>query len=271
MADEIREGDYALLYLDDRRTYLVRAERGKVLHTHKGIVRFDDFIGREFGVRIKSSMGVEFIVFKPSIRDYVYKSLRGTQIIYPKDIALIILHGNIQPGSRVVEAGTGVGALTTALASYVRPNGKVYSYEIRKEFLEIARKNLERAGLLEYVELKVKDITQGIDERDVDAVVLDMATPWLVIPHAYEALKGGGSFVSFSPTIDQVIKTVEELRAYGFAYVETVECLVRKIRVERGRTRPETLMTGHTGYITFARKALKEVFEPSNIPERSDA
>jgi len=258
LAGEIREGDYVLLYLDNKRTYLIRAERGKVFHTHKGVVKIDDFIGREFGVKVKSSTGVEFIVFKPSIRDYVYKSLRGTQIIYPKDIALIILYGNIQPGSRVVEAGTGVGALTTALASYVRPNGMVYSYEIREEFLNVARKNLERAGLLEYVELKNKDITQGIDERDIDAVILDMATPWLVVPHAYEVLKGGGFFVSFSPTIDQVMKTVEELRVYGFAYIETIECLVRRIHVEKGRTRPETLMTGHTGYMTFARKSLKE-------------
>jgi len=258
LASEIREGDYVLLYLDNKRTYLIRAERGKVFHTHKGVVKIDDFIGREFGVKVKSSTGVEFIVFKPSIRDYVYKSLRGTQIIYPKDIALIILYGNIQPGSRVVEAGTGVGALTTALASYVRPNGMVYSYEIREEFLNVARKNLERAGLLEYVELKNKDITQGIDERDIDAVILDMATPWLVVPHAYEVLKGGGFFVSFSPTIDQVMKTVEELRVYGFAYIETIECLVRRIHVEKGRTRPETLMTGHTGYMTFARKSLKE-------------
>lgn len=264
MVDEIREGDYVLLYLDEKRTYLVRAERGKVLHTHKGVIKIDDIIGCESGVRLRSHTGVEFIAFKPSLRDYIYKSMRGTQIIYPKDIALIILYGNIQPGSRIVEAGTGVGALTTALASYVKPHGKVYSYEIRKEFSEIARKNLERAGVLEYVELKIKDITQGIDERDVDAVVLDMATPWLVVPHAYEALKGGGSFISFSPTIDQVVKTVEELRAHGFAHIETIECLVRRIRVERGKTRPETLMTGHTGYITFARKVLKGLSEYPN-------
>lgn len=261
MVNEIKDGDFVLLYLDNRRTYLVKAEKGKVLHTHKGFIKIDDLIGREFGIRIKSSMDVEFIAFKPSIRDYVYKSLRGTQIIYPKDIALIIFYGNVQPGSRIVEAGTGVGALTTALASYVKPNGKVYSYEVRGEFLEIARRNLERAGVLEYVDLKNKDITCGIDEREVDAVILDMATPWLVVPHAYEALKGGGSFVSFSPTIDQVVKTVEELRAYGFSYIETLECLVRGIRVERGKTRPETLMTGHTGYITFARKSLKSKFE----------
>lgn len=256
MVDRIREGDYVLLYLDDKRTYLVRVERGKVLHTHKGFVRIDDVIDQEYGVRVKSSMGVEFVAFRPSVRDFIFKSMRGTQIIYPKDIALIILYGNIKPGSRVVEAGTGVGALTTALASYVKPDGKVYSYEVRKEFLEVARKNLERAEVLDYVELKNKDVTQGIDERDVDAVVLDMATPWLVIPHAYTALKGGGSFISFSPTIDQAIRTVEELRGCGFRYIETIECLIRKIRVEKGKTRPETLMIGHTGYMTFARKTL---------------
>lgn len=256
MVDEIRENDNVLLYLDDKRTYMVRVERGKVLHTHKGFINIGDLIGKEFGARIRSSLGVEFISFKPTVRDYVIKSARGTQIIYPKDIALIILFGNIRPGSRVVEAGTGVGALTTALASYVKPEGRVYSYEIRSEFLEIARKNLERAGVLEYVDLKNKDITQGIDETNVDAVVLDMATPWLVVPHAYKALRGSGSFISFSPTIDQVVKTVEELRANNFANIETIECLIRRIRAEKGKTRPETLMTGHTGYITFARKTL---------------
>lgn len=257
LVDKIQEGDYVLLYLDNKRSYMVRVEKGKILHTHRGFVSVGDLIGREFGTRIKSSMGVEFIAFKPSIRDYVYKSIRGTQIIYPKDIALIILFGNIGPGKRVVEAGTGAGALTTALARYVRPTGRVYSYETRREFLDVARKNLERASVLDYVELKNKDITQGIDETDVDAVVLDMATPWLVVSHAYKALKGSGSFISFSPTIDQVIKTVEELRANDFTNIETLECLIRRIIVERGRTRPETLMTGHTGYMVFARKALK--------------
>ena len=256
MVDEIRENDNVLLYLDDKRTYMVKVEKGKVLHTHKGFINVGDLIGKEFGARVKSSLGVEFISFKPTVRDYVIKSARGTQIIYPKDIALIILFGNIRPRSRVVEAGTGVGALTTALASYVKPEGRVYSYEIRSEFLEIARKNLERAGVLEYVDLKNKDITQGIDETNVDAVVLDMATPWLVVPHAYKALRGSGSFISFSPTIDQVVKTVEELRANNFANIETIECLIRRIRAEKGKTRPKTLMTGHTGYITFARKTL---------------
>jgi len=259
----IREGDDVLLYLDRKRTYLVRVERRKVLHTHKGFIRLDEVVGREYGVQVLSSIGVPFTALRPTLRDYIFKMQRKTQISYPKDIALIILFSGVGPGSRVVEAGTGAGALTSALAYYVRPTGRVYSYEIRSEFLEVAAKNLRRAGLIDYVELKNQDITRGIDERDVDAVVLDMATPWLVVPHAYNALKGGGCFVSFSPTIDQVVRTVEALRDQGFVAVETVECLVRGMQVERGRTRPQTLMTAHTGYITFARKALKEHPKPA--------
>ncbi|MGB9960143.1 MAG: tRNA (adenine-N1)-methyltransferase [Candidatus Bathyarchaeales archaeon] len=256
-SQKICEGDYVLLYLDQRRTYLVRVESGKTFHTHKGFVNFDDLIGRAYGERVSSNLGVEFIVLKPLLRDYMLKSIRKTQITYPKDIALIIMFSGIGPGSRVVEAGTGTGALTTALAHYVRPNGKVYSYELREEFLKAAEKNIKRAGLAGFVELKNKDVTVGIEERDVDAVVLDLATPWLVVPHAYVSLKPSGTITSFSPTIDQVVKTVEALEAENFVDVETVECLMRGMQIARGKTRPQTLMTAHTGYITFARKALK--------------
>jgi len=167
------------------------------------------------------------------------------------------MFSGIGPGSKVVEAGTGSGALTTAIGFYVKPSGHVYSYEIRQEFIDTALKNLQRAAVLDYVEVKKKDITQGIEEKNVDAVILDMATPWLVVPHAYDALKGSGTLVSFSPTIDQVVKTVEALKEQSFVDIETVECLMRGMQTEKGKARPETMMTGHTGYITFARKALK--------------
>jgi len=251
------EGDHILLYLSQRKTYLVKAEAGKSFHTHKGFVKFDDLIGKEYGTSVLSNLGYEFKALKPLLSDFIMKSLRKTQITYPKDIALIIMFSGIGPGSQVVEAGTGTGALTTALAHYVKPQGKVYSYEIREEFLKTAEKNLKRAGLIDFVELKNKDVTIGIDESDVDAVILDLATPWLVIPHAYNALKPCGTIVSFSPTIDQVVKTAEALKENGFVDIETVECLMRGMQVERGKTRPQTLMTAHTGYITFARKALK--------------
>jgi tRNA (adenine57-N1/adenine58-N1)-methyltransferase len=253
----ISEGDNVLLYINKKRTYMVKVEKSKSFHTHKGFIQLDSLIGSEYGTRVKSNMGVEFVALKPILPDYIFKSQRSTQITYPKDVALIVMFSGIGPGSRVVEAGTGTGALTTALAHYVQPKGHVYSYEVRAEFCETAKKNLQRASLLSLVELKNKDITLGIDETMVDAVILDLATPWLVIPHAYAALKGGGTLVSFSPTMDQVVKTVEALAENGFVNIETIECLMRGMQVERGKTRPETLMTGHTGYITSARKALQ--------------
>ena len=262
---KISEGDYVILYLDLRRTYMVKVEAGKTFHTHKGYMKLDELIGKEFGATVQSSLGIEFTALKPALTDYIMKSSRQTQITYPKDAALIVMFSGIGAGSRVVEAGTGTGALTTALAHYVKPDGKVYSYEIREEFQKAAEKNLRRAGLLGFVELKSKDVTTGIEERDVDAVVLDLATPWLVAPHAYEALKPSGIIVSFSPTIDQVVKMTEALKEQNFICIETVECLMRGMQVERGKTRPQTLMTGHTGYITHARKALRlEREEPTS-------
>lgn len=252
----ISEGDYVLLYLDARRTYMLKVEAGKTFHTHKGFLKLDEFVGKEFGEPIKSSLGITFTTLKPSLTDYIMKSSRNTQITYPKDAALIVMFSGIGPGSRVVESGTGTGALTSALANYIRPNGRVYTYELRPEFQKNAAKNLARSKLIEFVEMKSGDVTLGIEERDVDAVVLDLATPWLVVPHAYTALKPSGTIVSFSPTIDQVVKTTEALRENNFVFIETIECMMRAMQVERGKTRPQTLMTGHTGYITHARKIL---------------
>lgn len=257
MPELIREGDHVLLYLDRRRTYLVKVEKEKNFHTHKGFVKLDNLIGKGYGTKIKSNLNVEFVALKPVLRDYILKSFRKTQIMYPKDIALTIIFSGIGPGSKVVDAGTGSGALTTALAHFVKPKGHVYSYEVREKFVEIAKKNLTRSGLIDFVKLKNKDVIAGIDESDVDAVILDLATPWLVIPNAYTALKPSGTVISFSPTIDQVVKTVEALKENSFVDIETVECLMRGMQTERGKTRPHTLMTGHTGYITSARKATK--------------
>ena len=257
MATQIAEGDNILLYLDVRRTYMIKVQAGQTFHTHKGYIKFDDIIGKEYGSTFKSSLGTNFTILKPQLTDYILKSQRNTQIIYAKDAALIVMFSGIGPGSKVVESGTGTGALTTALAHYVQPTGKIYSYDIREEGLKAAEKNLRRAGLIDYVELKLKDVVTGIDEKDIDTVVLDLAVPWLVVPQAYEALKPSGTIVSFSPTIDQVVKTVEVLREYNFVCIETFECIMRGMQIERGKTRPQTLMTGHTGYITHARKVTK--------------
>lgn len=236
---------------------MIKVQAGQTFHTHKGYLKFDELIGKEYGEPIKSSLGINFATLKPALTDYIMKSSRNTQIIYPKDAALIVMMSGIGPGSRVVESGTGTGSLTTALAHYVGPSGKVYTYELRPEFQKNARKNLERSKLIDRVEMKSGDVTQGFDVQDVDAVILDLAVPWLVVPHAYNALKPSGIIVSFSPTIDQVVRATEALRENGFVFIETIECLMRTMQVERGKTRPNTMMTGHTGYITHARKIVK--------------
>ncbi|WXG43377.1 MAG: tRNA (adenine-N1)-methyltransferase [Promethearchaeati archaeon SRVP18_Atabeyarchaeia-1] len=254
----IHGGDYALVVLDDKRRWIVKVEPGGQLHTHRGIIRHDDLLGKEFGIIVESTENKEFLVFKPTIPDFaLLKLARSTQIVYPKDSALILVQCGLGPGSRIVEAGTGSASLTAMLANSVRPTGFVYSYELRNEFINSARKNLELCGVSNWVEIKNKDVTQGIEEKDADAVILDLATPWLVVSHAREALKGSGIISSYSPTIEQTQKTVLALKESLFEDIQTYECLVRKILVREGKTRPETFMVGHTGYITFARKLLE--------------
>lgn len=253
----IAHGDDVLLYLDQKRTYLVRVEANKQFHTHKGFVELGDLIGRPYGSSIVSSLGIRFHALRPLVRDRIMKMDRRTQVLYPKDIGYLLLRLDVGAGSRVVEAGTGSGALTCALANAVRPDGKVYSYEINPMFQEVAARNIERAGMMEYVELKEGDVTEGIKEVDVDAVVLDMATPWLVVSSAYRALDGSGVFSSFSPTIEQVMKTVSTLKEHPFVDIETVELILRRMTVAENKTRPQTLMIGHSGYITTARKILE--------------
>lgn len=246
-----------LICLDTRRNYLIKIETGKTFHTHKGYLNLEELIGKPFGSTIQSSSNITFAALKPILEDYIMKSSRKTQITYPKDAALIVMFSGISSGSQVVESGTGTGALTTALAHYVKPNGKIYTYDVREEFKSNVEKNLKRANLLDFVEIKNGDVTLGIEEQNLDAVILDLATPWLVIPHAYKALKSSGTLISFSPTIDQVVKTTEALNENNFTFIETIECLIRSMQISRGKTRPHTLMTGHTGYITKARKILR--------------
>ncbi len=257
--DLIGDGSYVLIILDERRRWLVRVEEGKKLHTHRGVVDVGCLIGKPYGCIIESSKGYRFYAVKPTLADLAIKARRATQIIYPKDLGFILLNLTIGRGSIVVEAGTGSGVLTGVLASWVMPEGRVYSYEVREEFLDVARRNLERMGVLEYVELKNKDVVEGIDEENVDAVVLDMATPWLVVRHAYRALKPGRVMASFSPTIEQVQKTVFEMEREGFIDVRTYECLLRDVIVKEGKTRPDTFMIGHTGYMTFGRKIVRSL------------
>lgn len=250
----IGEGQDVLLYVNEKKSWILRVEKGKKFHTHKGIVDLDEAIGKPFGTELKTTMGLPIRLMPTDYLDYLERASRKTQVIYPKDIAMITLLANVRPGSRVVECGTGSGSLTSYLATHVQPNGTVYTYEYREDFQKVARKNLERIGVLANVQMKLKDINEGIDEKEVDAVILDMATPWQIIGMAHDSLRIGGRLVSFSPTINQVEKTVEELRSKGFLAVKAIELIMRTYKVKTNETRPDMVMVGHTGYIVSGRK-----------------
>ncbi len=254
----INEGSTVLFITEKKKKYMVRISRGRRYHTSEGYVDLSELVGKRYGCRIKSNTGSTWTVLKPTILDHVLYYPRLTQIVYPKDLGYIILISGVRSGSRVVEAGTGSGVLTTILASYVAPTGKVYSYDVEEEYLENARRNLEKLGLLDYVELKHGSVEESVEERDVDAFILDVPEPWKAVKPAYNTLKDSGIFISISPTIEQAIETVETLRVEGFDDVSTVEILLREMRVKKGMTRPVHLMHAHTCYITSARKTLKE-------------
>ena len=262
----IKENELIFLILDDRRRWLVQVKAGGQFHTHKGIIEFDDIIGKEFGSCVFSkpleSQGYKFYVFKPLPSDFILYMSRKTQIIYPEDAGLILLYTGIGPGSIVIEAGCGSGALTCILGNYVKPNGHVYSYDVREKSLKRASKNITRANLQDTVTIQFGDITKdNLPYKQVDSIVLDMAMPWEAIQNVKESLKLSGTLASFSPTIEQVKKTTFALMQNDFYEINTYELIKRKIQVKENATRPEVRMIGHSGYLTFGRK-YKDIKNP---------
>jgi tRNA (adenine57-N1/adenine58-N1)-methyltransferase len=187
---------------------------------------------------------------------------RNTQIVYPKEAGYILLKMNLYSGQRVIEAGSGSGALTLAMARAVAPHGRVYSYESRPEMQSNAMRNLQRVGLSDYVEFKLRDIAAGFDETGVDALFLDVRTPWDYLGPAYRALKGGGFFGALVPTTNQVSDIVAGLEANHFGDIEVEELLLRAYKPVPERLRPADTMVGHTGYLIFARKIETEAYDP---------
>lgn len=259
----IKDGDFVFIILDERRRWIAQAKSGEEFHTHRGIIHFDDIIGGSFGTCVFShphdSQGYKFYILKPLPSDFILHMSRKTQIIYPKDAGLILLYSGISPGSIVLEAGTGSGALTCILGSYVRPNGHIFSYDIRDKSLKQARRNVRNAKLGDVITITQGDILEDeLEHTNIDAVVLDMPIPWAAIKRIKKYLKLSGSVVSFSPTIEQVKKTTFALEENDFYEIKTVELLMRDMQIKRNATRPDGRMVGHSGYLTFARKIREE-------------
>ena len=249
----MEEGEQIILIDERGRKYLVKAEN-RQLQTDLGVVELGEAIGKEPGTRLKSHLGKEFILLRPLIIDYLQKLRRVPQIMLPKDAAQIVAYTGVGPGDLVVDAGAGSGSLAIFLGNLVKPNGRVVSYEVREDFKRVADANIQMTGLGDIVSVKLKDIYEGIDERDADLVTLDLPQPERVLPHAELALKPGGHLAVFSPCVEPVQRLYGELPKYRFTHHRTMECLIREFEVGPGATRPSTRMIAHTGYLTFARR-----------------
>jgi tRNA (adenine57-N1/adenine58-N1)-methyltransferase len=249
-------GDLVQLVGLNFKSYIITLEVGKELHTHRGVVKHDNLIGLPWGSQVFSHLDSSFILLQPSLPDLIKYTPRATQILYPKDIGQILLTMSIGPGTQVIEAGTGSGGLTTALAHSVGDTGKVFSYEVKEEHQAKARKNLARIGLSDRVDFKIRDIAAGFDEKDVDAVFLDVANSYEYIAQARAALKPGGYFGSILPTTNQVTKLLVSLRRNDFGFIDVCEVSLRYYKPEPSRFRPTDRMIAHTGFLIFARPIL---------------
>ena len=265
------EGDPALLVDRRGRRYLITLTRYKSFHTHVGAIDHNDLIGRSHGARLNTTTGHVLLAFSPTLGDFVEEMPHQTQVIYAKDLGAILMHGDIFPGARVLEAGLGSGALTIALLRAVGESGRVTTYEIRPELVEGAKANIRTlVPQAANLEVKLKDVYEGVEETGLDRIMLDVPEPWHVVPHAATSLAPGGIFLGYLPTILQVHELYEALAENpNFEMMETVEVLTRPWSVTKRSVRPVHRMIAHTGFITTARKCDPKE-EPAAVEDSSD-
>lgn len=258
MNEYIREGEKVLVLIDDKRRFVIKVEKGKILGTDKGYIAHDSIIGLPYGSIVETSMGIKALLLKPLRHDFTATLERVTQIIHPKDAALMIYLSGIGPGSRVGEAGVGTGSLTLTIASIIGDSGLLYGFDISDEALEYTRRNLEKAGLLHRVILIKRDVREELDVEPLDAFFLDIPDPWNALLNISRVLKTSSPILIYVPTVNQVEKSVLAMRDSNlFSDIHVYELLLRELRVEKEAVRPYSRMIGHTGYVVFARRTLE--------------
>jgi tRNA (adenine57-N1/adenine58-N1)-methyltransferase len=221
----------------------------------------DDIIGKPQGSVIANQSGVEYLALKPLLTDYVLSMPRGAAIVYPKDAGQIIVEGDIFPGAIVVEAGVGSGALSSYLLRAIGPEGKLYSFEKREEFAQIAQGNVAnqigstpKNWQVLLGELQ-QELPKSLENASVDRVVLDMLAPWDCIEAVADALKPGGLVIVYVATVTQLSRTIEAIRDHeGFTDPNAWESMVRSWHVEGLAVRPDHRMIAHTGFLLSARR-----------------
>lgn len=255
--ERVKETDTVILYdPEKKKKYFLNLSltKGK-FNTDKGEMDLSKLIGKEYGSFVETHKGFKYIILPCNLYDFImYKLNRLTQIVYPKDSAYIALKLNVKPGDLVVESGIGSGAMTAVFASIVGDTGKVVSYERREEFIKNALSNLRKIGIDRRVEVKQRDIKDGFDEMEADAVFLDVREPWLYIDNAYRILKTGNILGIIVPTVNQVVEVLKKIEGMPFMDVEVSEIFLRKYKIVPERLRPKDRMTAHTVYLIFARK-----------------
>jgi len=242
-----------MLVFEEKLKFMFRLDPEAEYQTHHGVFLHRDLIEIPWGSEVKSHLGKPFLLLEPTLRDILLHTQRKSQIIFPKEIGYILLRLSIGPGKTVIEAGTGSGALTTALAWAVGPSGKVISYDKRQDMSDLAYKNLLRLGLEDRVEFRVQDLVEGFDVERVDALFLDLAQPHKLLRHVRKALSNGGILGAILPTMNQVSELLKALEKEHFGMIEVCEILLRFYKTIPERLRPLDRMVAHTGYLIFAR------------------
>jgi tRNA (adenine57-N1/adenine58-N1)-methyltransferase len=247
-------GDRVLLIDTKQRRHLITLAEGGAFHSHAGVLEHDALIGCDEGVTVRTTMNARMVAVRPTLSEFVLKMPRGAQVIYPKDLGPILMLADVFPGATVLESGVGSGALTMTLLRAIGPTGRVHGYELRGDFAERARRNVESfLGPDLPLTIEVRDVYDGIDVDDLDRVLLDLPEPWRVVKHAEAALRPGGILLSYLPTIGQVMRLREELDGSAFGMIDTLEVLQRGWHIDGQSVRPDHRMVAHTGFLTHAR------------------
>lgn len=262
-----------MVVLIDRRgrRHLITLQPGGEWHSHAGMLAHDTLIGGTEGSAIRTNRNMEITVLRPTREDFIFKMKRGAQVVYPKDQAMILSSADIRPGTTVIEAGAGSGALTLALLSAVGPSGQVISFERRDDHAKIARTNVHRffGGPPTNWELVIDDAVEGIRTREAHRVILDLLEPWTVVDAAANALSPGGIVLAYMPTVPQVMRFDQTLWEDGrFSDVRTTETLVRPWDVNGLAVRPAHRMVAHTAFLTTARRVLPHNQGGPPLPRR---
>lgn len=264
----LRDGDRVQLTDPKGRHHTIVLTAGKTFHTHRGQFHHDELIGKPEGTVVRNTAGVEYVVLRPLLSDYVMSMPRGAAVIYPKDAGQIIQYADIYPGARVLEAGVGSGALSMSLLRAVGDHGSLLSIERREDFADIARANVEGffGGPHPAWEVRVGDFddhAMTLAPGSVDRVILDMLAPWENLDAAAHALAPGGLFLAYVATTTQLSRVAEDLRAtLAFTEPQGWETMIRTWHLEGLAVRPDHRMIGHTGFLITARRMAPGVDAP---------